>query len=298
MTTHVLKWPIHLSSIKDSWNQECRGVMFSSTIIPPKAPRCSVVARCRLYSAAFITCTIILLPAASAFAQPALPDENRYVYRKIPDIVVQTAHKEIRLSEMYTKHPVLLTLVYTRCPTICYPYLQYLRNELQKIRLDGYRVLVLSLDPRDRVEDMARLGNILDLPQPGNWVFGVTKEIAALTQSMGFHIEWREEIKGYDHPAMVGGIDRNGYLLRILAGFQTTSRLAEVLREMQGEFIPSYPLPGDNTIFRCFDYDPITGKWRMGPGFLILFTPALLGLVGLASMSMMIKPSTGENRRS
>lgn len=271
--------------------------MFSSTIILSKAPRCSVVARCRRYSAAFIACGMILLPAASAVAQPALPDENRYVYRKIPDVVVKTSHEEIRLSEMYTKHPVLLTLVYTRCPTICYPYLQYLRNELQTIQVEGYRVLVLSLDPQDTIEDMMRVGNILDLPQPEHWVFGVTKEITTLTQSMGFHVEWREEIKGYDHPAMVAGIDRNGYLLRILVGFQTTSRLAEVLREMQGEFIPSYPLPGDNTIFRCFDYDPITGKWRMGPGFLILFTPALLGLVGLISMSMMITPSTGEKRR-
>ncbi|CBE67860.1 MAG: redoxin domain-containing protein [Candidatus Methylomirabilis oxygeniifera] len=279
-------------------NDLIRQLALLSTIILPKAPRCSVVARCRLYSAAFITCTIILLPAASAFAQPALPDENRYVYRKIPDIVVQTAQKEIHLSEIYTTHPVLLTMVYTRCPTICYPYLQYLRNELQNIRVDGYRVLVLSLDPLDTVEDMTRVASILDLPQPERWLFGVTKEITALTQSMGFHIEWREEIKGYDHPAMVAGIDRNGYLLRILAGFQATSRLAEVLREMQGEFIPSYPLPGDNTIFRCFDYDPITGKWRMGPGFLILFTPALLGLLALLFMSMVITPSTREKRRS
>lgn len=243
--------------------------------------------------------SLILIPllAASAFAQPELPEENRYVFRKMPNALIKTAHEEMHLSEIYTKHPVLLTLVYTRCPTICYPYLQYLRGELQKIQVEGYRVLVLSLDPRDTVEDMVGLGNILDLPQPDNWIFGVTKDIAALTQSVGFDFKWREEIGGFDHPALVAGIDQNGYVLRILVGFQKTSRLAEVLREMQGEFIPSYPLPGNDTIFRCFDYDPITGKWRMGPGFLILFTPALLGLAGLLSMSMIIKPSTGEKRR-
>ena len=65
---------------------------------------------------------------------------------------------------------------------------------------------------------------------------------------------------------------------------------------MRGEFIPSYPLPGEETIFRCFEYDPITGKWRMGPGFLILFAPAFLGFFGLLSISMIIKPSTGENK--
>lgn len=240
--------------------------------------------------------SLILIPvlAASAFAQPELPEENRYVFRKIPNALIKTVHEEIHLSEIYTRNPVLLTLIYTRCPTICYPYLQYLRKELQKIRVDGYRVLVLSIDPRDTVEDMVRLGKILDLPQPENWMFGVTKDIAALAQSVGFQFEWREEIGGFDHPALVAGIDQNGYILRILVGFQKTSRLAEVLREMQGEFIPSYPLPGKETIFRCFEYDPITGKWRVGSGLLILFTPALLGLIGLLSISMIIKPSTGE----
>ncbi|MDD5558345.1 SCO family protein [Candidatus Methylomirabilis sp.] len=243
--------------------------------------------------------SLILIPllAASAFAQPELPEENRYVFRKMPNALIKTAHEEIHLSEIYTRNPVLLTFVYTRCPTICYPYLQYLQKELQKIQIDGYRVLVLNLDPRDTVEDMVRLGKILDVPRPDNWMFGVTKDIAALADSMGFHFEWRKEIGGFDHPAMVAGIDRNGYVLRILVGFQKTARLAEVLREMQGEFIPSYPLPGKETIFRCFEYDPITGKWRMGPGFLILFTPALLGLFGLLSMSLIIKPSTGGKRR-
>lgn len=243
--------------------------------------------------------SLMLLPllASSTFAQPELPEENRYVFRKMPNALIKTPYQEMRLSEMYTRNPVLLTLVYTRCPTICYPYLQYLREELKTIRVDGYRVLVLSLDPRDTVEDMVRLGKILNVPQPEKWVFGVTKDIAAVIKSVGVQFEWREEIGGFDHPALVAGIDQNGYVLRILVGFQKTSRLAEVLREMQGEFIPSYPLPGDETIFRCFDYDPITGKWRMGPGFLILFTPALLGLAGLLSMSMIIKPSTGEKRR-
>ena len=120
--------------------------------------------------------SLILIPllATSAFAQPELPEENRYVFRKISNALIKTPHEEIRLSDMYTRNPVLLTLVYTKCPRICYPYLQYLQQELQKIRVDGYRVLVLSFDPRDTVEDMVRLGKILDLPQSENWLFGVT----------------------------------------------------------------------------------------------------------------------------
>jgi hypothetical protein len=43
-----------------------------------------------------------LLLAATTFAQSELPEENRYVFRKIPDVLVQTAHEQIRLSEIYT----------------------------------------------------------------------------------------------------------------------------------------------------------------------------------------------------
>ncbi len=206
---------------------------------------------------------LVLLLAASTFAQSELPEENRHVFRKIPNVLIETAQGEIRLSEIYTRNPVLLTLVYASCPNICYPYLKYLQKELQKIQVDGYRVLVLSFDPRDDVEDMVRLRKTLDLPQSENWMFGVTKEVAALTQSVGFQFEWREQLGGFDHPALVAGIGQNGYVLRILAGFQKTSMLAEVLREMRGEFVPSYPLPDSKTVFRCFEYDPITGKWRV-----------------------------------
>lgn len=240
---------------------------------------------------------LILLLAASTFAQSELPEESRYVFRKIPNVLIETAQGEIPLSEIYTRSPVLLTLVYAECPGICFPYLKYLQEELQKIRVNGYRVLVLSFDPRDDVEDMVSLGKVLNLPQSENWIFGVTKDIAALSESVGFQVEWREQLGGFDHPALVAGIDQKGYILRILAGFQETSRLAEVLREMHGEFVASYPLPGNETVFRCFEYDPITGKWRVGPGFLILFTPAFLGLGGLLSLSMIVKPLTREERR-
>ncbi|MBI4475267.1 MAG: SCO family protein [Acidobacteria bacterium] len=240
---------------------------------------------------------LVLFGAAWAVAQPELPDENRFVFRKVPDVTIETAQGEIRLSEIYTESPVLLTLVYARCPGICYPYLKHLEEGLQEIRKRGYRVLVLSFDPEDDVDDLISLSETLGLRQSENWMFGVTKKVATLAQSVGFQFEWREDPGAFDHPALVAGIDRNGHVRRILAGFQKTSRLAKVIREMQGEFIPSYPLPGNDTVFRCFEYDPITGKWRMGSGLWILFAPAFMGLAGLLSLSVIIKPAAGEEGR-
>jgi hypothetical protein len=51
--------------------------------------------------------------AASAFAQSELAEENRYVFRKIPNTLIKTPHEAIHLSEICTRNPVLLTLVYT-----------------------------------------------------------------------------------------------------------------------------------------------------------------------------------------
>jgi hypothetical protein len=78
---------------------------------------------------------------------------------------------------------------------------------------------------------------------------------------------------------MVVGV-RRGAVARLLAGGRVTSaRLGEVVREARGQFVASYPLPGA-VRFRCFDYDPASGRATIAPGTLLLLVPAL-GAVGM-----------------
>jgi hypothetical protein len=48
--------------------------------------------------------------------------------------------------------------------------------------------------------------------------------------------------------------------------------LNELVREVSGEFVASYPLPG-RVRFRCVQFDPATGRVTLDWGFALLLVP-------------------------
>lgn len=73
---------------------------------------------------------------------------------------------------------------------------------------------------------------------------------------------------------------RDGRIVRLLVGGTVTAlRLAELLQEARGQFVASYPMPG-NVRFRCFEYDPATGPSIPGWGALLLVVPAAVATTG------------------
>ena len=210
-------------------------------------------------------------------ASDGLPDEARYVNRAVPDITVRTAAGQIPLSALWQEGPLVLTMVFTRCAGICSPYLRALRRADEALDLpDDVQRVVLSFDPRDTPEHMRRTGEHLGVAGRPGWTLGVAApaDIDRLARALGFWFEWDEDRQQFDHPALLVGI-HEGRVARLLVGGSITAlRLSEVVREARGQFIPSYPLPGD-VLFRCFDYDPVTGTPTLAWGALVLLVPAL-----------------------
>ena len=230
------------------------------------------------------------LPAVAAGAEPlrapssvgvaapdAPPDEARYVSREVPDITVRTAAGETPLSALWREGPLVLTMVFTRCGGICSPYLRALLRADESLDLpDDVRRVVISFDPRDTPDDMRRTAEHLGVADRPGWLLGVAAppDVDRLARALGFWFEWDESRQQFDHPALLVGI-HEGRVARLLVGGSVTAlRLSEVVREARGQFIASYPLPGD-VLFRCFDYDPITGEPTLAWGALVLLVPAL-----------------------
>lgn len=213
------------------------------------------------------------------------PNEGRYLYRPVPDILVHSWPKRsFRLSELWRERPILLTLIFTRCAGACSPLLRSLKAAAASVGGAGrdYTLLVLSFDARDTTSDMVELAEHLGLSKDQAWIFGIApaQDIAQLIQATGFWFEWEEASRQYDHPAMVIGI-RDGRIVRFLIGGAVSpARLLEVVREMRGEFVPAYPLPRRNILFRCFQYDPTSGRWKPDWGFLLLLIPGMMTILG------------------
>jgi hypothetical protein len=138
-----------------------------------------------------------------------------------------------------------------------------------------YRVLVLTFDSRDTVEDMTSAAKELRLRSNPAWVFGVAApgDIQRLASAMGYWFRWNAETDQFDHTALLVGI-KDGRLLRLLAGTDVPAvRFREVADEIRGRFVRAYPLPSNVARFRCFQYDA-RGRLHLDWGILVMFIPA------------------------
>jgi protein SCO1 len=239
-----------------------------------------------------LTAALVLAAATGGAAGapgPAdlVPDEGRYLRNEVPDLVVRDASgRDVRLSSLWAGRPILLALVFTRCAGVCSPFLSSLRAAEASVGGAGteYRTVVLSFDPRDTEADMADLAGRLGLAARPDWTFGVAAaaDVERLARAVGFWSRWDEPTRQFDHPALLVAVDRGRVIRLSVGGVVEPARLLEVLRELRGEFVAAYPLPG-RVLFRCFDYDPRTGRWALGWGFLVLAVPAAVAFLGTAA---------------
>lgn len=236
--------------------------------------------------------TLFAMPIGIAVAQeipdPSLifkpPDESRLFGREVPDIGLRYANGGGgRLSDLWAKRPVFLTLVFSRCAGICSPYLGLLKKTVENVGScgDRYQMVVISFDGRDRPEDMLALASLRGLEANSGWTFAVPaspEELTALCQSLDFDSRWDEQRRQFNHPA-VTVVLRAGKLVRLSVGEEISPRLfKDMVSDGWGEFVPIYPAPGQRgALFRCFDYDPergFTPNW----GMLILIFPGVTAL--------------------
>jgi protein SCO1 len=228
--------------------------------------------------------SLVTLTHAQNKTLAGLPDEERYINRVLPDILAHSEQiPDLRLSDLWRDKPVLVTMVFARCAGICSPFLSSLKSAADSVGglSRDYRVVVLSFDPQDTPADMAALARHLGLQNDAGWVFATSlpTEIRRVADAMGFWFRWDEDRHQFDHPAMLVGV-RNGQVLRLLVGgIVSPVRLREVVDELRGGFVRAYPLPG-KVMFRCFQYDPVTQRYRPDWGFLLLFLPGSVALFG------------------
>jgi cytochrome oxidase Cu insertion factor (SCO1/SenC/PrrC family) len=248
-------------------------------------PRALVVAR----AAALLVVLATTAGAEPPGARSTPPDEDRLLNVALPDITLTTAAgARVALSAVARGQPLLLTFVFTRCAGVCSPFLRSWRAADRSVsRPSAFHRIVLSFDPRDSAADMAALAHHLDAVSDAGWTFAVAApdDVQRLAEAAGFWYDWDDERQQFDHPAMLAGI-RDGRLVRLLVGGMVSSgRLDELVREVSGEFVPSYPLPG-RVRFRCVQYNAASGQVALDWGFALLLVP--VGATGLTTVVMFV----------
>ncbi len=193
---------------------------------------------------------------------------GQYVAHKIS--LTDYLNQEKSLGQYFDKKlPVIVNMVYYRCPMLCSLILNGLVEALNKSNLTlgkDYRLLTLSFDPTDTVQlaeefRKSYLPKIRSKSEDADWPFFILKEhmIKSVTDSLGFYYRYDQKSKEYAHNDVTFFLSPNGKISRYLYGVKYRARdvqlaLAESRLEKGGYSV-------ERVLLFCYNYNPNTGQY-------------------------------------
>jgi protein SCO1/2 len=219
-----------------------------------------------------------LAPAASSAADaPTLPDRFKGIgieQRLNAQIPLDTVFRDengvsVPLRTFFGQKPVLLALVYYRCPMLCSQILSGVVAGLRPLSLRpgrDFEVVAISFDPADTPPDAHAKRDHYSREYSSKagtagWHFltGTEPSIQAVTQAAGFRYRWDPANKIFIHASGIMILTPEGRLARYLYGVDYEPKdLKLALVEASHNRIGS---PVDQILLLCYHYDPKTGKY-------------------------------------
>jgi protein SCO1/2 len=176
----------------------------------------------------------------------------------------------VRLGQYFGgKKPVLLSLVYYRCPGLCTMTLNGMASAFKPLKFtagDEFEVVTVSIDPKETpqlaAEKKAQYLKRYGRPGAGaGWHFltGDESSVRALAQSVGFRYVYHPQSDQYTHAAGIMLLTPGGKVARYFYGLEYSARdLRLAMVEASGEKIGTL---ADAVTLLCYQYDPTTGKY-------------------------------------
>lgn len=222
-----------------------------------------------------------LMGAPAALAQIASPVKtivnqvgiDQHLNELLPlDLPFRDEHgREVKLGDYFGEKPVILSLVYFRCPMLCNQVLNGLLKSSQAVPLvmqTDYQVLSVSIDPSETPAMAAAKKEqyVKKYRRPGaddGWHFltGDQASIQKLAAAVGFRYYYDKATDQYAHGSGIMAVTPQGRISRYLYGIEyhpTDLRLALV---ESGEGAIGSPV--DQILLLCYHYDPATGQYGL-----------------------------------
>lgn len=220
---------------------------------------------------------LLALPAIAQRAEP-LPQQlegvgiEERLGAQVPLELTFTADdgRRLRLGDLIRgERPVLLTLVYYRCPMLCGLVLNGVVDALKEIKLlpgKDFEIVTASIDPLETAT-LARLKKQAMLREYGRpegaagWHFltGDENSIKALADAVGFGFRWVEDRKEYAHAAAVMVLTPEGQVSRYLYGVLYEPRTVRLALAEAG--VGTVSSLTERFLLYCFHYDANAGRF-------------------------------------
>jgi protein SCO1/2 len=208
--------------------------------------------------------------------------------------------KDVRLGDYFGRKPVVLSLVYYKCPMLCTLSLNGLAGALEVLSFvpgQEFEVVTVSFDPSETpvlaaAKKKAYMARFKRSEAEKGWHFltGPQQSTEALTRAVGFRYAWDSVTKQWAHPAGVLVATPEGRVANYLFGVEYSPKdLRLALVDAAGGKIGN---PIDAVLLFCYQYDPKTGSYSAS----ILNLVRLGALATLAALGGFILTTTMRRR--
>jgi len=198
----------------------------------------------------------------------------------------------VRLGDYLGSKPIILSLVYYNCTTLCPMILDGLVRSLTPVSFDigkQFAMLTVSFNPRETPAQAAskKAEYVRRYHRPGaaeGWHFltGEEAAIRQLTQAVGFRYLYDEKTDQFAHAAGILMLTPQGKVARYFYGFDFSPRdLRLGLIEAAANTIGT---PIDQVLLFCYHYDPLTGQY----GLVVMNAIRLAGLATVLALGTFI----------
>jgi protein SCO1/2 len=211
----------------------------------------------------------------------------------------------VALRDYFGPKPVILSLVYYRCPQLCNMSLNGMLSAFKVLRPSigaDYQVVTVSFDPTE-TPDLARAKKQNYVKQynrsgaEGGWHFltGDAEPIAKLTETVGFRYYYDPGSNQYAHGSAIMLLTPDGKVSKYFYGLEYSARDINLgLVEASDGKIGTL---AEKVMLLCYQYDPASGKY----GFVImtaLRTLAVLTVLSLTTFWIVMYRRERRNRRT
>jgi len=199
------------------------------------------------------------------------------------------------LREASAGKPIVLALVYYRCPLLCNEVLRGLRDAL--VGMDAraplpFSIVTVSFDPQEG-PDLAAARKARTIKGSGRsgenagWRFltGDAEVLERLCAEAGFRILYDPATRQYAHATALVVLTPQGRISRYLMGVTYSSRdLRLAVREASDGKIGGL---ADGLLLLCLQYDPSTGKYSLAV-WRLLRSASLATVLGLVVLLVLL----------
>ncbi len=187
-------------------------------------------------------------------------------------VFIDDTGKEVKIADYYSNQkPVILSLVYYSCPSLCNLHLKGVFDVFQQLNLTpgkDFEFLAVTVDSREDADLAAakketyvsQYLNDSEEAQKGiHFLTGTQENITKLADAVGFRYKWNEEAKEWAHASAAIISTPQGVISRYMHGvfFEPKTFRLSVVEASKG-MIGSL---ADNFALFCFRYDPKTNKY-------------------------------------